>query len=200
VDDGGIRSEMVGDPAPPSSNQGKPFALRGAIYTIGFLLFILGIVSSLFHLAGLGSAALQDPWLVIRGFWLDFRQLIGLATFTIGLTAYLFCSIWLMYHGRGPHVEFDPPKSFVASGPYRWVRNPVVITLILTVLGEGIYLDSCGILFLVVVGLFLAHYQVTWIEEPRLRQRFGDSYVAYCQRVPRWIPRPPRDHDAAHKP
>ena len=76
------------------------------------------------------------------------------------------------------------------------MRNPVVITLILAVVGATIYLNLFGIAALVLVGMGFAHYQVTRIEEPRLRERFGQSYVDYCQQVPRWLPRPPRGGSA----
>ena len=49
-------------------------------------------------------------------------------------------------------------------------------------------------LFLLLLGLPLAHYQVARVEEPRLRQRFGQSYADYCAMVPRWLPRPPASH------
>src|SRR5262249_21389913 len=129
----------------------------------------------------------------IGDFWRGFRQLVGLAVFTIGLAIYLYCSVWLMFFGKGPHVEFDPPKVFVATGPYRWLRNPVAASLIVTVLGEAIYMASIGVGLLVLVGLPLAHLQVTRVEEPRLRKRFGVSYDDYCRRVNRWLPRVPKD-------
>lgn len=182
---------MVAPSPNDSSDRHGPFALRGALYTIGFLVFILGIVPSAFHLAADGTLFGNDAAEGIRRFWEAFRRLVGLAVFSIGLAAYLGCAAWLMYFGRGPHVEFDPPKVFVASGPYRWVRNPVVLTLMVTVLGEAIYFGSLGIFLLLLIGMPLAHLQVTKIEEPRLRTRFGDSYRDYCGRVPRWLPRPP---------
>lgn len=203
MDDGGLRSTMVAVPdsvdtsnanmsAPnPPANE-KPFALRSAVYTVGFLLMVLGIIPSLFHLAGMWPTSTEEAATVIRDFWSSFQRLLGVAIFAIGLAAYTFCSVWLIFHGRGPHVEFDPPKIFVATGPYRWVRNPVVITLIVTVFGEAVFLGSWGIFGLVIIGIGFAHYQVTRIEEPRLRDRFGDSYVEYCRRVPRWLPCPPR--------
>ncbi len=180
---------------PPSGplTSDKPFALRSTAYTIGFLLLVLGVVPSVLYLierlllGGEGAAA------SMRAYWVGFRHLLGMAVFSIGLAGYLFCSIWLMFFGRGPHVEFDPPRNFVATGPYRFVRNPVVITLIATVLGEAIYLGSIGILALVLIALPVAHLQVTRIEEPNLRRRFGESYDAYCRSVHRWLPRPPRD-------
>lgn len=189
---------MVEDSPSGPSTVDKPFALRSAVYTVGFLLLVLGAVPSVLFLierlllGGEGAAA------SIRAYWVGLRQLLGIAVFSIGLAGYLFCSIWLMFFGRGPHVEFDPPTHFVATGPYRYVRNPVVITLLATVLGEAIYLGSIGVFALVLIGLPVAHLQVTRIEEPNLRRRFGESYDAYCRSVPRWLPRPPLGpHDTA---
>lgn len=181
------------DQTPAPRPEEKPFALRSTIYTIAFLLFILGVLPSLFFLADRWLASTGETLAVIREFWTGFRSLAGIGIFAIGLGAYVFCSVWLIFFGRGPHVEFDPPKVFVATGPYRWVRNPVVITLLTTVFGEAVYFGSFGIFILVLLGFPLAHYQVTRIEEPRLRERFGQSYLDYCLRVPRWIPRPPGD-------
>jgi protein-S-isoprenylcysteine O-methyltransferase Ste14 len=36
------------------------------------------------------------------------------------------------------------------------------------------------------------HLFVTGYEERKLGRRFGDAYLEYRRRVPRWIPRPPR--------
>lgn len=190
MDDGRLRRAMVDSPQPPVSPPERPFALRSTLYTAGFLLVILAVVPSIFYL--IGERASRNG-VFITTYWLGFRALLGCAVFTIGLAAYLFCSVWLIYHGRGPHVEFDPPKVFVATGPYRWVRNPVVITLLVSFLGEVIFFGSLGLLVLLLLGLWFAHFQVTRVEEPRLRERFGESYVDYCRRVPRWMPRPPHD-------
>ena len=190
MDDRGLRSAMVEPERLPPE---RPFALRAVVYTLGFLILILGVVPSVFYL--LGEVPFSDVPVgqQIRGFWIAFRGLVGIAVFSAGLAGYLFCSAWLIGIGRGPHVEFDPPKVFVASGPYRWVRNPVVITLMLVVIGEAIYFASVGIALLVLLGLPLAQYQVTKIEEPRLKARFGESYEEYLRRVPRWLPRRPVD-------
>ncbi|RIK67476.1 MAG: hypothetical protein DCC65_06515 [Planctomycetota bacterium] len=193
---------MVNGPSPTSGPQEsspsgvapqKPFALRATIYTIGFLVVVLGVIPSIFHI--LGKMPVRDLPIgtEIRLFWTGFRHLVGIGLFAGGLFTYVACSAWLIYCGRGPHVEFDPPKVFVATGPYRWVRNPVVITLMICVLGEAIYFGSLGMFVLIAVGCCFAQYQVTKIEEPRLRERFGETYVEYCNRVHRWIPRPPAD-------
>lgn len=192
MDDRGLRSAMV-EPHAVASPAEKPYALRATIYTIGFLAFILGLVPGIFHLIGQWSLHKFFNGFDFDYLWPEGRRLVGISLFFGGLLAYVFCSVWLIVGGRGPHVEFDPPKVFVASGPYRWVRNPVVITLMLVVVGEAIYFASIGIVLLVLIGLPLAHYQVTRIEEPRLKARFGESYEQYLQRVPRWLPHRPLD-------
>lgn len=171
----------------------RPYGVRGTVYTILFLLFILGLVPSIFYVLEQKVRSEMSFWNLASIFWVGFRSLVGVGVFAIGLASYIVCSFWLVFFGKGPHVEFDPPKVFVATGPYRWVRNPVVITLLVTVLGEAIYFNSIGIAVLLALGLPLAHYQVTRLEEPLLRKRFGDSYEAYCARVNRWLPRPPTD-------
>jgi len=185
---------MVDAPRPQPSPPEKPFALRATLYTVGFLAVVLGFIPSIFWMIDRGASGhWAGFWAEASIFWNALRGLVGTTIFASGLIAYLGCSAWLIFHGRGPHVEFDAPKVFVATGPYRWVRNPVVITLIITVFGEAISFSSWGILALAVLGIGFAHYQVTRIEEPKLKERFGDSYTQYCERVPRWIPRPPND-------
>jgi len=47
---------------------------------------------------------------------------------------------------------------------------------------------------LVVYTAFVAvlfHLFVVWYEEPHLKKVFGQEYVLYMERVPRWVPRPP---------
>lgn len=189
---------MVDTPQPQSQPPEAPFGIKATIFTIVFLIIILGVIPSCFYLAECwnfkSELSFYDQFSgLARVFWQQFRALVGISIFAAGLIGYLACSAWLIFFGRGPHVEFDPPKVFVATGPYRWVRNPVVLTLLVTVVGEALYLASWGIFILVLLGIIFAHLQVTKMEEPRLRSRFGESYEEFCRRVPRWIPRPPRD-------
>jgi protein-S-isoprenylcysteine O-methyltransferase Ste14 len=181
---------MVEAPINPKPMSTASLFVRMVIYTIVFLSIVLLGVPWLFHRAGLwiiGSLLNGDP-LALAGV-IPGQQILGGAIFLLGLAGYLFCSIWLTAVGRGPFVEFDPPRQFVASGPYRFCRNPIAALLVFTVLGEAVYLGSMGIFAFVLIGLPIAHYQVTRLEEPLLLKRFGDDYDAYCRAVPRWLPR-----------
>jgi protein-S-isoprenylcysteine O-methyltransferase Ste14 len=186
MDDGGVRGAMVAEGDPRSI---RPFAWRGIAYLIVFLPVALGCIPWAFFAAWERFGPDGSGVVRFGPFWMGICSALGVTVFAIGFTAYLYCSIWLMYYGRGPHVEFDPPTRLVVSGPYRWVRNPVAAAVIVMIVGEAIYFRSPGIVVLSVLLAPLAHYQVKRVEEPRLRLRFGDEYVGYCHAVPRWIPR-----------
>jgi protein-S-isoprenylcysteine O-methyltransferase Ste14 len=170
--------------AGPGMLERVPLRIRMVVYAVSFLGFVLVALPWLAYRidVNLSRWHLEIGWL----------RLVGVALFLAFLGMYLYCSYVLSSRGRGPFVEFDPPREFVASGPYRWVRNPVAACLAGAVLGLAIALSSTGVFLLFLLGLPLAHMQVVLLEEPLLRKRFGASYEAYVRRVPRWIPRPPR--------
>ena len=189
MDDGRFCSSMVDR----QTSEPKPYALRATIYTVGFLLLVFGVVPSFFYIAEqylLGNAEIGF-WTHAGNFWHAFRVLVGVAVFSIGLAAYVYCSVWLVFYGKGPHVEFDHPKEIVTDGPFAWVRNPVILCLLVTATGMALYLASWGIAIFVALGMVFAQWQATKLEEPNLTKRFGDDYTDYCKRVNRWIPRPP---------
>ncbi|MAF09718.1 hypothetical protein CMK11_04635 [Candidatus Poribacteria bacterium] len=83
----------------------------------------------------------------------------------------------------------SPGTALVDVGPYSMVRNPLYVANLLLTLGTAL-LSGRPLLVAVAGGLFLGQYIpiVRW-EESRLRQQFGDAYVAYLAATPRWIPR-----------
>jgi len=81
------------------------------------------------------------------------------------------------------------PKEFVAFGPFRYVRNPMSLGLVILMLCLGLYESSIAVL-LFAVGLFLLlHLVVIYVEEPGLEKRFGESYRDYKRSVNRWLPK-----------
>lgn len=162
-----------------------PLSVRSVFYYFFFLAFILGAVPWAAHWAGRRFI----PWQIELGWGRAIGWLIFIATYVL----YTAASIVLMRRGRGAYVEFDPPRQFVAVGPFRWCRNPIAACVLGMVLGEALAFSSVGIGLLFLVGVPLAHLQVVRIEEPRLAQRFGQTYLDYKRRVPRWLPRRPRE-------
>jgi protein-S-isoprenylcysteine O-methyltransferase Ste14 len=87
-------------------------------------------------------------------------------------------------------------EGLVIEGPYRWVRNPQYVGVVVTVAGEGLLYGSRRVLAWACALWTAFHLFVRLYEEPRLRRRFGSEYDAFIAEVPRWIPRAPSDGSA----
>jgi protein-S-isoprenylcysteine O-methyltransferase Ste14 len=105
-----------------------------------------------------------------------------------GLVAALCIAVFLT-SGRGTPAPFDPPREFVATGPYRYVRNPMYLGGGAVLLGAGLAVSSASIVALSVVFFVITHLFVVLYEEPTLTRTFGDSYARYRSTVHRWLPR-----------
>jgi protein-S-isoprenylcysteine O-methyltransferase Ste14 len=93
---------------------------------------------------------------------------------------------------RGTPAPIAETAELVASGPYRYTRNPQYVGVVAMVVGQGLRWNS-GRVLSYAAGLVVAFD--TWVrvyEEPRLRARFGDDFERYLRRVPRWIGRTAR--------
>ncbi len=142
-----------------------------------------------------GSVAVWMPYYfyLSRGRWglfaLGSHTLVGFALIVLGTSGYLWCALDFAFAGRGTPAPIDPPKVLVARGLYRYVRNPMYVSILLVLLGESTLFKNLRLLRyagIVWVGFYLF---VLLYEEPALRDKFGASYEEYCRTVPRWIPR-----------
>jgi protein-S-isoprenylcysteine O-methyltransferase Ste14 len=117
------------------------------------------------------------------------QHLLGMVCITLG-TALLAACIWeFARSGRGTLAPVDPPKHLVVRGLYRYVRNPMYLSVTTIVLGEALLARSWTLfaywaIWFVLVNLFVIGY-----EEPTLRHQFGTEYEQYTRRVGRWLPR-----------
>ena len=111
----------------------------------------------------------------------------GLAMIGAGVAGYLWCVYDFTQKGRGTPAPIDPPKELVASGLYRYTRNPMYVSVLTILLGEAMLVQS---LWLALHGSFVAAaFQsfIVFYEEPALRRSFGSAYERFCERVPRWL-------------
>ena len=81
----------------------------------------------------------------------------------------------------------EPAPSFVARGPYRWVRHPLYLA-VLVLIWSCPDLTMDRLLFQVLWSLWML--LSTRLEEADLLAEFGDAYRAYCRDVPMIIPWP----------
>lgn len=156
-------------------------AFRSLLYATGFILFFGWIalrLRSYDHNFGF-----TFPRGVLR---------IGVILMSAGAALAILCIAAFVIRGPGTPALFDPPRQFVAAGPYRYVRNPMYIGGFFLLLGLALYLRSPAILLMVAAIILACHLLVVFYEEPTLRGKFGETYQAYCAAVGRWLPRLPR--------
>jgi protein-S-isoprenylcysteine O-methyltransferase Ste14 len=115
-------------------------------------------------------------------------ELLGIIILAVAAPIYVWCFALFLTRGRGTPLPFAPPSEFVGQGPYLYSRNPMALSVICGAIGLSLLLGS--LLGLVLSGAlaFILHLYISRREEPELVRRFGESYVGYCMRVPRWVP------------
>lgn len=102
----------------------------------------------------------------------------------------LFWSFWnFLIEGRGTPAPIEPPKDLVATGFYRYVRNPMYAGVLLILIGHFLWFGFWSLLAYTALAFTATHLFVILYEEPTLKRKFGAAYETYLKRVPRWIPR-----------
>lgn len=79
-------------------------------------------------------------------------------------------------------------QAVVTDGPYAVVRNPLYVFSFIGVLGVGLATGTLTIPTLLAVFFLIYYAQVVRREERFLTDNLGAEYVAYLDKVPRWIP------------
>jgi protein-S-isoprenylcysteine O-methyltransferase Ste14 len=122
-------------------------AIRAAIFSAGFIF--------LWGWAALGVRRRYDGTL---GFALaGWTRFLGIAVMAVGGILAFTCVATFVARGEGTPAPFDPPRKFVAAGPYRFVRNPMYIGGFIVPFGFGLYEQSPAILVFTLPWLLLAH-------------------------------------------
>ena len=86
-------------------------------------------------------------------------------------------------------------QRLVTYGIFAWMRNPLYVGNFLIWIGFTVI---SGVLWFIPVAVLLFAIEYTLIvryEEGVLESIFGQEYLAYKARTPRWIPRPPAATD-----
>ena len=121
--------------------------------------------------------------------WSSPADLLGLACIISGAALLGVCIFEFARSGHGTLSPVDPPRRLVVRGPYRHVRNPMYLSVTITVVGEALVAESSGLVVYWAVWFLGATLFVAGYEEPTLARQFGEEYEAYRRHVRRWIPR-----------
>lgn len=157
------------------------FWLIGAIFWFGFLLYKVDPLNMAQYLVNRTVGA-NSPHADLVA-----RSLLLFGAFLVLLTALI--RTWASAYLRTDVVQ-DPnlrAETVLADGPYRYVRNPLYLGNILLAIGMGLLASRVGFAF-IVLGMFIFCERLIGLEESNLAREQGESYLAFCRRVPRLLP------------
>lgn len=114
--------------------------------------------------------------------------MLGLCLVICGTCLYIWSAQVL---AGGAPITQRLPTALLTRGPYRYVRNPLYLSIAAVLAGiSAVYgAWSPGHLLRYTAIAIGAHLLVIMVEEPATRKHLGAAYEEYCRIVPRWIPR-----------
>ena len=86
-------------------------------------------------------------------------------------------------------IPSAPPKILIEIGLYRYVRNPMMLGVWCVLLGESVLFLSVGLFLWFLTFVVGSLVVIPLWEEVDLGRRFGEPYLEYKKKVPRWVPR-----------
>jgi protein-S-isoprenylcysteine O-methyltransferase Ste14 len=157
-------------------------AARAWFGTFVFLILAPGVVAGLI------------PWFISGWRWNDW----GAAAWVVVLVAwilivaggiFLLVAFALFAVNRGTPAPVAPTEALVVTGVYRFVRNPMYLSVLAIILGQALLFGSWALVLYAAIALATVFAFVKGYEEPTLTATYGEQYLEYRRNVPGWWPR-----------
>ena len=117
-----------------------------------------------------------------------FHIILSLPIFSLALFL-MGWSVLNFIRAKGTPVPFNPPPQLVTTGPYAYVRNPMLTGVFALLFGFGVLLGSASLIVVFTpLFIFINVWELKAIEEPELLKRLGEDYIEYRKRTPMFFP------------
>ncbi|MFX1257912.1 MAG: methyltransferase family protein [Promethearchaeota archaeon] len=128
-----------------------------------------------------------DSWILSISVWLN--ELVPLLLRII-LFIITLCSafILIILAHRALFHENEPSDTLITNGILSRVRNPLYLGVLLIYISFIFLSISIISIFLLIIIFFIYNKMVNY-EEHILEEIFGDEYLEYKNKVPKWIPK-----------
>jgi protein-S-isoprenylcysteine O-methyltransferase Ste14 len=107
--------------------------------------------------------------------------------FLIGWLALWIGALPMFRKARTPVSPREPVTALMTSGIFSRTRNPLYLGLMLFYLGVAAFVQSGWMLIFLIAVMLIIRFSVIAAEERYLERRFGDLYLAYKEKVRRWL-------------
>lgn len=111
----------------------------------------------------------------------------GVALIGIGTLLLLWCVREFYVRGKGTLAPWDPPRTLVTSGPYRFSRNPMYVAIGMVLIGWALATASTMLWLYALLMLVAFHVRVVFLEERSLVETHRKDWPRYRTTAPRWI-------------
>jgi protein-S-isoprenylcysteine O-methyltransferase Ste14 len=139
-----------------------------------------------FFLAGIILMLLLNSYAPL-GRWLDYPwRYLGIILIAAGFCLGLGCGIFFRKLGTNPRPGAKATL-IVTKGPFRITRNPMYLSLNIILIGMAILLGTYTPLIVIPVFFFFVHTQFVLKEERLMEEWFGEPYLEYKRKTPRWL-------------
>ncbi len=95
----------------------------------------------------------------------------------------------LLFRREG--TELNPISAtnskLVTSGPFRFTRNPMYLSLLIVSLGVAIWIGAWPMLLAPLATFATANWVHIPFEEEKMRRQYGEAFDAYTRKVRRWV-------------
>lgn len=99
-------------------------------------------------------------------------KILGASLFIVGLISTLLIVNEHMKTGRVTPLAVEKPLKFIVKGVYRYSRNPMYITILLTFFGGWLFFGHLLLLIYVLLAIPAVNLIVIYKEEPELKREF----------------------------
>jgi protein-S-isoprenylcysteine O-methyltransferase Ste14 len=164
---------------PPVAFKDRPGSAQWWARLISTVGIVFAFAAPVAELAGLAPIAFLDQ---------DVLRWAGVVLVALG-TAGTLAAQWAM--GDAWRADVDPAAqagTLVKNGPFRIVRNPILTTTAVTVIGLALMVPNIIAVAMLVAVVLAIEIQVRFVEEPYLLGVYGDGYRSYAARTGRFLP------------
>jgi protein-S-isoprenylcysteine O-methyltransferase Ste14 len=166
------------------------FRLRFLIHAVVFFLGFYAPWNAALHLDSIRTWQFLAAW-TVRTVHIGF-SVTTMVVLAIGILCALVAAIlrtWGSAYLGASVVQAGAMHgdSVVAAGPYRHLRNPLYLGIIIHTFALALLMPPSGAIFCV-LGIIFFELRLIAGEEAFLTQKLGEPYRTYCTQVPRLLP------------
>jgi len=120
----------------------------------------------------------------------NFRSRMAIAS---AIVLFLFGAGWLLLSAilfrrrKTTIMPFQESSYLISSGPFKRTRNPIYLAMFFVSLGFSLLLGAFTALAFPFLFYLVIDRKIIPHEEAMLEDSFGEDYINYKKKVPRWI-------------